>query len=104
VPSTILGTVVFFYGGLVFIRGAWGELADRKPGISMGIIVAFRHLELPWLGHSAYSSLRFGGNSHQVLAQSNELSDSIESFIRVMQGGGLLNLPALFVLTTFHVF
>jgi P-type Cu2+ transporter len=42
VPSTILGTVVFFYGGLVFIRGAWGELADRKPGISMGIIVAFR--------------------------------------------------------------
>ena len=27
----ILGTVVFVYGGLVFIRGAWGELADRKP-------------------------------------------------------------------------
>src|SRR6266567_3654031 len=41
----ILGTVVFVYGGLVFIRGAWGELADRKPGmmtlISLGIIVAF---------------------------------------------------------------
>jgi len=41
----ILGTVVFFYGGLVFIRGAWGELVDRKPGmmtlISLGIIVAF---------------------------------------------------------------
>ena len=41
----ILGTVVFFYGGLVFIRGAWGELAGRKPGmmtlISLGIIVAF---------------------------------------------------------------
>src|SRR5258708_3695244 len=37
----ILGTVVFVYGGLVFIRGAWGELADRKPGmmtlISLGI-------------------------------------------------------------------
>ncbi len=28
----ILGTVVFIYGGLVFIRGAWGELADHKPG------------------------------------------------------------------------
>jgi Cu2+-exporting ATPase len=43
--SSILGIVVFFYGGLVFIRGAWGELADRKPDmmtlISMGIIVAF---------------------------------------------------------------
>ncbi len=41
----ILGTVVFVYGGLVFIRGAWGELADRKPGmmtlISLGITAAF---------------------------------------------------------------
>jgi Cu2+-exporting ATPase len=41
----ILGTVVFVYGGLVFIRGAWGELADRKPGmmtlIGLAIIVAF---------------------------------------------------------------
>src|SRR6476661_1601357 len=27
----ILGTVVFIYGGLVFIRGASSELADRKP-------------------------------------------------------------------------
>jgi Cu2+-exporting ATPase len=41
----ILGTVVFVYGGLVFVRGAWRELADRKPGmmtlISLAIIVAF---------------------------------------------------------------
>jgi len=41
----ILGTVVFVYGGVVFIRGAWGELADRKPGmmtlISLAIVVAF---------------------------------------------------------------
>ena len=41
----ILGTVVFVYGGLVFIRGAWGELADHKPGmmtlISLAITVAF---------------------------------------------------------------
>ena len=41
----ILGTIVFLYGGLVFIRGAQGELADRKPGmmtlISLAIIVAF---------------------------------------------------------------
>jgi Cu2+-exporting ATPase len=41
----ILGTVVFVYGGLVFIRGARNELADRKPGmmtlISLAIIVAF---------------------------------------------------------------
>jgi P-type Cu2+ transporter len=41
----ILGTVVFVYGGLVFICGAWGELADHRPGmmtlISLGIIAAF---------------------------------------------------------------
>lgn len=41
----VLGTMVFFYGGLVFIRGAWSELVGRKPGmmtlISLGIIVAF---------------------------------------------------------------
>ena len=41
----LLGTVVFAYGGLVFIRGAWSELADRKPGmmtlISLAIVVAF---------------------------------------------------------------
>jgi P-type Cu2+ transporter len=41
----ILGTVVFVYGGLVFIRGAWRELSDRKPGmmtlISLAIIVSF---------------------------------------------------------------
>jgi Cu2+-exporting ATPase len=40
-----LGTVVFLYGGLVFLRGARGELADRKPGmmtlISLAIVVAF---------------------------------------------------------------
>jgi Cu2+-exporting ATPase len=41
----IFGTVVFVYGGLVFIRGAWSELADYTPGmmtlISLAIIVAF---------------------------------------------------------------
>ncbi len=41
----ILGTVVFVYGGLVFVRGAWRELADHKPGmmtlISLAIVVAF---------------------------------------------------------------
>src|SRR5436309_10509161 len=43
--APILGTVVFIYGGLVFIRGAWSELVDRKPGmmtlISLAITVAF---------------------------------------------------------------
>ena len=44
VPAA-LGTAVFLYGGLVFIRGAVGELRDRQPGmmtlISLAIVVAF---------------------------------------------------------------
>ena len=43
--APVLGTVVFIYGGLVFIRGAGRELADHKPGmmtlISLAITVAF---------------------------------------------------------------
>jgi Cu2+-exporting ATPase len=41
----ILGTAVFLYGGLVFVRGAAGELRDRQPGmmtlISLAVVVAF---------------------------------------------------------------
>ena len=43
--APVLGTIIFSYGGLVFIRGAWSEIADHKPGmmtlISLGITVAF---------------------------------------------------------------
>ena len=41
----ILGTIVFVYGGLVFVRGARMELAEHQPGmmtlISLAILVAF---------------------------------------------------------------
>jgi P-type Cu2+ transporter len=41
----VLGALVLVYGGLVFIRGAWGELGDHQPGmmtlISLAILVAF---------------------------------------------------------------
>jgi Cu2+-exporting ATPase len=44
VPA-LLGTILFLYGGLVFIRGAAGELRMRQPGmmtlISLAIGVAF---------------------------------------------------------------
>jgi P-type Cu2+ transporter len=43
--APVLGTIVFLYGGLVFLRGAWGELRQRQPGmmtlISLAITVAF---------------------------------------------------------------
>jgi Cu2+-exporting ATPase len=41
----ILGTIIFFYGGWVFVKGAISEIKDRMPGmmtlISLAIVVAF---------------------------------------------------------------
>jgi Cu2+-exporting ATPase len=43
--APVLGTMVFLYGGLVFVRGAWSEILEHQPGmmtlISLGITVAF---------------------------------------------------------------
>ena len=43
--APLFGTLTFMWGGPVFLRGGWGELRDRKPGmmllISMGLLVAF---------------------------------------------------------------
>jgi len=41
----VFGIAVFFYGGWVFLQGAWREIVDRSPGmmtlISIAITVAF---------------------------------------------------------------
>jgi Cu2+-exporting ATPase len=41
----IFGTIIFLYGGAVFLRGARGEVAQRQPGmmtlISLAIVTAF---------------------------------------------------------------
>ena len=43
--APVLGTIVFLYGGAVFLRGGWDELRLRTPGmmllISLAISVAF---------------------------------------------------------------
>jgi Cu2+-exporting ATPase len=53
----IFGTAVYFYGGWVFVKGAWGEVADRKPGmmtlISLAITVAFVFSVAVTLGFNA---------------------------------------------------
>ncbi len=36
----VLGSIVFFYGGFVFLKGAWGELKDRLPGMMTLIALA----------------------------------------------------------------
>src|SRR5262245_36122140 len=51
----VFGTVVFLYGGLVFLRGAAGELRARQPGmmvlISLAISVAFVFSVVVTLGY-----------------------------------------------------
>jgi Cu2+-exporting ATPase len=43
--APVLGTVIFFYGGWVFLTGAWSEIRGRAPGmmllVSLAITVAF---------------------------------------------------------------
>lgn len=43
--APILGTVIFLYGGRVFLDGGWNELKQRQPGmmllISLAIVVAW---------------------------------------------------------------
>jgi len=54
--SPILGTIVFLYGGRVFLKGGWDEIRSRQPGmmllISLAIAVAFGSsvaYELGWI-------------------------------------------------------
>ena len=50
----VLGTVIFVYGGSVFLIGAWSEIRRRAPGmmmlISLAIGVAFVASAASWLG------------------------------------------------------
>lgn len=43
--APVLGTIIFFYGGRVFLEGGWDEIRQRQPGmmllISLAIVVAF---------------------------------------------------------------
>ncbi len=43
----VLGSVIFFYGGLIFLQGAWRELRARLPGmmtlIALAITVAYTY-------------------------------------------------------------
>jgi Cu2+-exporting ATPase len=52
----VFGTAVFLYGGIVFLRGALGELKERLPGmmtlISLAITVAFAFSVAVTLGFS----------------------------------------------------
>jgi P-type Cu2+ transporter len=51
----VFGTIVFVYGGWVFLQGAWRELKDRLPGmmtlISLAITVAFVFSAVVTLGY-----------------------------------------------------
>ncbi len=55
----IFGTAVFLYGGWVFVKGAWSELANRLPGmmtlISLAIVVAFLYSAAVTLGYPGHA-------------------------------------------------
>ena len=60
----VFGTVVFFYGGWVFLQGAMRELADRLPGmmtlIALAISVAFTYsaaITMGFAGHALWWEL-----------------------------------------------
>ena len=57
VPA-VFGTIVFFYGGLIFLQGAFRELAARLPGmmtlIALAISVAFLYSAAVTLGFSGH--------------------------------------------------
>jgi len=38
--APVLGTVIFFYGGAVFLTGAWSELLRRAPGMMLLVSLA----------------------------------------------------------------
>ena len=63
----IFGTIIFLYGGRVFLQGARVELADRQPGmmtlISLAIVVAFVASAGP--RRSASSRSTSGGSSRR---------------------------------------
>ncbi len=50
----VFSTIIFFYGGLVFIKGARSELSERRPGmmtlISLAITVAYLYSVLVTFG------------------------------------------------------
>lgn len=53
--APVFGTIVFFYGGWVFVEGAWHELKERLPGmmtlITLAITVAFLFSAAVTLGY-----------------------------------------------------
>jgi Cu2+-exporting ATPase len=58
--APILGTTIFVYGALVFLKGAWHEISHRLPGmmtlISLAILVAFVFswvVQLGWIDAQA---------------------------------------------------
>jgi Cu2+-exporting ATPase len=108
----VFGTAVFLYGGLVFLQGAWRELADRAPGmmtlISLAITVAFvfsvavtlgfRGMPLWWelaslvtimlLGH--WMEMRSITQAHGAL---DELAKLLPDTATRLEGGRMVDVP-----------
>jgi Cu2+-exporting ATPase len=110
--APVLGTFIFFYGGLVFLKGAKHELADRQPGmmtlISLAISVAFVYslavtLGLPgmdlWWELATLISVMLLGHWLEMASVSsaqgalNELAKLLPDTAELVADGGTKKVP-----------
>ena len=108
----VFGTVVFLYGGWVFVQGAWRELADRQPGmmtlISLAISVAFvfsimvtfgfRGMPLWWELASLVTIMLLGHwmemrSISQAQGALSELTKLLPNTVTRLDGGRLVDIP-----------
>lgn len=102
----ILGSIVFFYGGLVFLNGAWSEIQDRLPGmmtlIALAISAAYLYsvwvtvsgdgMSLYWELSTLIGVMLIGHYVEMRAVQSakgalNELAKLLPAQAEVIQGG-----------------
>ena len=78
----LFGSLVFGYGGWVFIRGAKGELADRRPGMMTLIALAITYAlnGLREIGEPARKALITTGLPSDIRARAVGLYWGLRSF------------------------
>jgi Cu2+-exporting ATPase len=110
-PAT-LGTIVFVYGGLPFLRGGVREVRDRQPGmmllISLAIVVAFvssvasemgaLHLEFWWELALLIDVMLLGHwQEMKALGQASGALDALAALLpddaEIIEGRGTRTLP-----------
>src|SRR3989338_5800143 len=77
----VLGSIVFFYGGWVFLSGAWREIKDRLPGMMTLISIAI--------------SAAYFWSVYAVFAGAEDLFWELTTLITIMLLGHWLEMRAV---------